>query len=135
MLAIGCSQLQKCVVDIVTHAMMGGVLASPFVATLNAETCTGCGTCETRCQMEAIFLDNGKATLDLDRCIGCGLCVTTCPSESLALMRKPEPEQPYVPEGIVETLIKVGQARGKLGKVELLGMQLKSKVDRLLASR
>jgi Pyruvate/2-oxoacid:ferredoxin oxidoreductase delta subunit len=117
------------------HPRPASISASPFVATLNAATCEGCGTCETRCQMEAVYLDEGKATLDLDRCIGCGLCVATCPSESLALMRKPEPEQPYVPEDIVETLIKVGQARGKLATGELIGMQVKSKVDRLLASR
>jgi len=117
------------------HPRPASVASSPFVATLNAETCEGCGTCETRCQMEAVYLDNGEATLDLDRCIGCGLCVTTCPSESLSLTRKPESEQPYVPKDIAEALIKVGQARGKLRMGELIGMQVKSKVDRLLAPR
>ncbi len=111
------------------------VVSSPFVAVHNAETCSGCGTCETRCQMEAITLDNGKAALNLDRCIGCGLCVTTCPTESLSLVRKPEAEQPYVPKDIVETTMKVGQARGKLGMPQLIGMQIRSKVDRLLAPR
>jgi electron transport complex protein RnfB len=109
------------------------VASSPFVAALNVETCEGCGTCETRCQMEAVYLDNGTATLNLDRCIGCGLCVTTCPSESLSLARIPETDQPYVPKDIVDTLIKVGQARGRYGIVELMGMQVRSKVDRLLA--
>jgi electron transport complex protein RnfB len=117
------------------HPKPASLVSSPFVAALNVETCEGCGTCETRCQMEAISLDNGHASLDLDRCIGCGLCVTTCPSESLSLRRKPAEEQPYVPKDIVENYIKMGQFRGKMGMPELLGMQVRSKVDRLLAPR
>jgi electron transport complex protein RnfB len=115
------------------HPRPASVASSPFVAALNVESCEGCGTCETRCQMEAVYLDNGTATLNLDRCIGCGLCVTTCPSESLSLTRKPESEQPYVPKDVVENLLKVGQARGRYGMTELVGMQVRSKVDRLLA--
>jgi ferredoxin len=110
-------------------------VASSFVARLDTETCQGCGTCAERCQMEAVYLDDGKAILDLKRCIGCGLCVTTCPSDSLSMARKPGAEQPSVPKDIVETLINVGQAGGKLGAGELIGLQVRSKVDRLLASR
>ena len=117
------------------HPSPASMVASAFVVALDAETCAGCGTCELRCQMEAIYLDNGKAALDLDRCIGCGLCVTTCPTESLSLRRKPEAEQPYVPKDLVDTNIKLGQARGKLTTGGLVGMLVKSKVDRLLAAR
>jgi NAD-dependent dihydropyrimidine dehydrogenase PreA subunit len=109
-------------------------VASPFVAALNVERCEGCGICETRCQMDAIYLDTvGHARLDLDRCIGCGLCVTTCPSEALTLQRKPAAEQPYVPRNLTDTNIKLGQARGKLTTGGLVGMLVRSKVDRLLA--
>jgi electron transport complex protein RnfB len=111
------------------------VISSPYYAAHNPETCSGCGTCETRCQMEAIYLDNGHATLDLDRCIGCGLCVTTCPTGSLSLARKPAEQQRYVPKDIVDTNIKLAQARGKLRTPELLGMVVRSKVDRLLAPK
>jgi NAD-dependent dihydropyrimidine dehydrogenase PreA subunit len=117
------------------HPRPASIVASAFVAALDAETCAGCGTCEPRCQMEAIYLDNGKAALDLDRCIGCGLCVTTCPTDSLSLLRKPEAEQPFVPKDLVDTNIKLGQARGKLTTGRLVGMLVKSKVDRLLAPR
>lgn len=117
------------------HPAPASLISSSFVASLNADTCQGCGTCSERCQMEAIYLDDGKAVLDLSRCIGCGLCVSTCPSDSLSLVRKPQAEQPYVPKDFVEALIKVGQARGKLGTGELISMQARSKLDRLLASR
>jgi Fe-S-cluster-containing hydrogenase component 2 len=85
--------------------------------------------------MEAFHLDNKKAILNLDRCIGCGLCVTTCPTKSLSLVRKPKGQQSYVPKDIRETHIKLGQARGKLSIGKMIGLQAKSKLDRLLAPK
>jgi electron transport complex protein RnfB len=85
--------------------------------------------------MEAFHLDNKKAILNLDRCIGCGLCASTCPTKSLSLVRKPKEKQPYVPKNIIETSIKLGKARGKLSTGKLVGMQVRSKLDRLLASK
>ncbi len=111
------------------------MVASPFRASLNTETCKGCGLCTKRCQMEALHLDNKKSALDVNRCIGCGLCVSTCPTHSLSLVRKPKAKQPYVPKDIIETSIRVGKARGKLGMGKLIGMQVRSKLDRLLASK
>ncbi|MGA2332188.1 MAG: 4Fe-4S binding protein [Syntrophales bacterium] len=111
------------------------LVASPFVASLDLDTCKGCGICTKRCQMEAIHVDNKKAILDPERCIGCGLCVDTCRTKSLTLLRKPEAQQSYVPRNIIETSIKLGKARGKLGIGRLVGMQVKSKLDRLLAQR
>jgi NAD-dependent dihydropyrimidine dehydrogenase PreA subunit len=111
------------------------LVSSAFVAQVNLDTCQGCGTCTGRCQMEAVWLDDGKVVLDTDRCIGCGLCVTTCPTDSLSLRRKPEAAQPHVPKDVVDTSIKLGQARGKLTTPGMVGMLVKSKVDRLLAPR
>ena len=64
--------------------------------------------------MEALELGENTVALDLDRCIGCGLCITACPTESLAMLRKPESEQPEVPKNMIEAAIKLGKARGKL---------------------
>jgi Na+-translocating ferredoxin:NAD+ oxidoreductase subunit B len=109
------------------------LVSTPFYAEHEDSLCDGCGICETRCQMEAIRVDNGKARLDLDRCIGCGLCVTTCPTNALRLVRKPAEQQRYVPRDIVDTNIRLAQARGRLGTPELVRMMVRSKVDRLLA--
>ena len=111
------------------------LVSSPFVASLDTDTCKGCGACVKRCQMEAISLADEQAVLDLNRCIGCGLCVNTCPTDSLSLLRKPKARQPYVPKNIVETHIKLGKASGKLGIGKRVGMQVRSKLDRLLASK
>ena len=111
------------------------MVASPFFASLNTDTCKGCGLCTKRCQMEALHLDNKKSVLDVNRCIGCGLCISTCPTHSLSLVRKPKAKQPYVPKDFIETNIRVGKARGKLGISTLIGMQVRSKLDRLLAPK
>lgn len=111
------------------------MVVSPFWASLNTETCKGCSLCTKRCQMEALHLNNKKAVLDVNRCIGCGLCVSTCPTHSLSLVRKPKAKQPYVPKDVIETNIRVGKARGKLGMSKLISMQVRSKLDRLLASK
>ena len=109
------------------------LVSSPFRASLNSDTCTGCGTCVDRCQMEALRLDENKAVLNLDRCIGCGLCVSTCPTDSLSLVRKPE--QRYVPRDIIDTSINMVKARGKMRMAKLVGMQVRSKLDRLLTPK
>ena len=109
--------------------------STPFFAVTDTETCEGCGVCENRCQMEAIQLVDEKASVDIDRCIGCGLCVSTCPTDSMTLVRKPESEQPDVPHDIIKASIELGRTRGKLNIGNLMMLQAKSKVDRLLASK
>jgi len=109
------------------------LVSTPFFAVTNSETCEGCGVCEDRCQMEAVQLKDEKAFVDTDRCIGCGLCVSTCPTDSMTLARKPEYDQPDVPRDLIKASIELGRARGKLSLGSLLMMQVKSKVDRLLA--
>lgn len=111
------------------------LVSSPFVAKAEPDKCKGCGICVERCQMEALSLEDDKVVLDRDRCIGCGLCVTTCPTGCLSLERKPDQEQKPVPRNMMEALLKTARARGKLGSAELGIMALKSKLDRLLASR
>jgi electron transport complex protein RnfB len=90
---------------------------SNFYATVDADTCQSCGTCEARCQMDAIHID-GKTEVDLARCIGCGLCVTTCPSEAMRLEPKPEPKAP--PDQTIALYMKMLRERyGPLGMLTL----------------
>jgi len=78
---------------------------SNYKAVLKAETCTGCGTCKKRCQMQAIEYDDKKAiAIDERRCIGCGVCISTCKSKSLSLVHK---EKEFIPPKDVEELYSV----------------------------
>ncbi|TFH28657.1 MAG: 4Fe-4S dicluster domain-containing protein [Promethearchaeota archaeon] len=61
--------------------------ATNYRAIVDIELCIGCGTCEPRCQMDAISIIDEKSVIDYSRCIGCGLCVTTCPEEAMKLER------------------------------------------------
>ncbi|HDP80576.1 MAG TPA: 4Fe-4S dicluster domain-containing protein [Spirochaetes bacterium] len=70
----------------------GKLAASNFIAVLDGELCTACGSCVERCPMGALSMEDGKAAHNADRCIGCGLCVGTCPSGALALRLKSEKE-------------------------------------------
>jgi len=61
-----------------------------YYAKIDAEECTGCGTCIERCQMDALTLVDDISVVDRDRCIGCGICVPTCPSEAIKLEKLEE---------------------------------------------
>lgn len=111
------------------------MVSSAFSAVTDPEKCTGCGICEERCQMDAIRVLDGTATVDADRCIGCGLCVSTCPTRAVALIRKAEADQPEVPRNVVSSWLELGRSRGKLSPGRLAIMQVKSKMDRLLATK
>jgi NAD-dependent dihydropyrimidine dehydrogenase PreA subunit len=68
------------------------VAAANYYAVIDPETCTGCGVCLERCQMQAISEKDGVSVVDQKRCIGCGLCVTGCPEKAVTLRKKPESE-------------------------------------------
>ena len=85
-----------------------------FVAQVDRERCELCGTCATRCQMNAIVADNEPAKVAEDRCIGCGLCVTTCPSEAMGLRKKER--RPPPPKDMAALYSTIFQQRfGRLG--------------------
>ncbi len=54
-------------------------------ATVNVETCNGCGECVEACPLDAITLENDKAVIDPDTCSDCGACADVCPTESITV--------------------------------------------------
>ncbi len=114
------------------HPKPVSLVSTPFVAAHDAETCSSCGVCVERCQMEALRLESDTITQNPDRCIGCGLCVSTCPTDSIRLVRKPDSEQPEIPKDIVQNLMQLGKARGKITTPGLMKMMVKSKIERIL---
>ncbi len=69
---------------------------SNYFAVVQEEVCTACDICESRCQMNAVIVDD-YARVNLDRCIGCGLCVATCEEEAIELHKKDEKHQ-WIPQ-------------------------------------
>lgn len=127
-----CCQVLK---TVKSHPRPAELVSSAFIAVAEPSECKGCGVCVDRCQMEALTLTDEVVVLDETRCIGCGLCISTCPTDALSLVRKPESRQPVVPADMIKSAIQLARERGKLGPVEMAKMQLKSKLDRLLAAR
>ncbi len=66
------------------------VASSDYIAHIDKEQCTGCGTCEERCQVHAIGEEDGVSVVDAKKCIGCGLCVTGCTNGAAQLQRRPD---------------------------------------------
>ena len=62
---------------------------SNFVAKVDHELCTGCGTCVEKCYSGAKELnDEGKAETNEERCIGCGVCAAFCPEGAISLVER-----------------------------------------------
>jgi len=60
--------------------------SSGYVAQVDADACTGCGTCVETCPFGALSMD-GVAHLLWDACMGCGACESQCQDECIELVR------------------------------------------------
>ena len=93
---------------------------SNYYSEVDPENCTGCAMCVTRCQVNAIDIDErlNISRVNLDRCIGCGNCITSCPSGARNLHKK---EKETIPPVDTETLhdIIMANKKGRLGKMKL----------------
>lgn len=51
-----------------------------FDLKIDDELCLGCGICVSKCDFEAIQLnEQGKASIDFDKCMRCAGCIANCP--------------------------------------------------------
>jgi ferredoxin len=112
------------------HPKPAEIAHTNFFAVHEDDRCDGCELCLDRCQMDALYLDDGIIQVDHNRCIGCGLCITTCPNEALVLQRKPQAELRPLPRTSLETHLKLGKTRGVLSNRSMAGMLIKSRRDR-----
>ena len=78
------------------------IAKSNFVAEIDQGSCTPCGVCDERCQMDAIVEEEDEYRVLAERCIGCGACVPFCPAEAITLVWKPEAERDEPPADLIE---------------------------------
>jgi ferredoxin len=81
-----CSCCECCCHDIAFMKKLGRpdlVAHADYIASVDKNTCTQCGTCADRCMFGAQAMQDGQAVFNRDRCYGCGLCVSTCPSGAI----------------------------------------------------
>ncbi len=86
-------------------------MQTAFQAKIDPDLCSACGTCEERCQMEAIQ-EGDTYSVDTARCIGCGLCVSYCDEEAISLV--PREGGLPIPENMVDMNMKIAKERGLL---------------------
>ena len=61
-----------------------------YLAQINPELCTGCGTCVENCHQLIIELnDDDVAERDEKSCIGCGVCAYFCPENAISMVKTP----------------------------------------------
>ncbi len=82
---------------------------SYYLAKIDPDSCTACGDCMQRCQVDAIK-EGDVMEVEPARCIGCGLCVSTCPTEAIELVAKEDLKTP--PKDFDELLGSLAQERG-----------------------
>ena len=75
------------------------VVGSNYYAKVDPELCKGCGTCITRCPIDAVIKKDSVSSINLKRCIGCGLCVPSCPEKAMLMIAK---EKEVLPPQTVE---------------------------------
>lgn len=79
-----------------------------------SEDCIQCGTCEDRCFLDAISIDDdeGRAVANPEKCIGCGVCAIGCPEEALKLHRFERSEPTY--QTAIEMMMTVAKDNNRL---------------------
>ena len=60
--------------------------SSGYVAQLDNDICTACGTCIDVCPFNALSENEICVAIDWELCMGCGICVELCPNEAISLV-------------------------------------------------
>jgi formate hydrogenlyase subunit 6/NADH:ubiquinone oxidoreductase subunit I len=106
---------------ITRHGCSNAVVTSNYIASVEAELCIGCGTCSSRCPIQAIdrvpstdprFRKFGRPVVDESLCIGCGVCSLRCKPGAMKLQRRPQ--RVLHPETTFERVILQSLERGTL---------------------
>jgi Pyruvate/2-oxoacid:ferredoxin oxidoreductase delta subunit len=72
------------------HNHIPMLASSGYVARIDHDLCSDCGTCHDYCQFSALhFDDQYTAQVDDELCMGCGICVSKCPQEAIGLVLDP----------------------------------------------
>ena len=63
------------------------ILPSGYVAGIDREKCSTCGTCADHCPFDALTVTHESVQMSWEKCMGCGVFVSQCPNEARSLDR------------------------------------------------
>jgi Pyruvate/2-oxoacid:ferredoxin oxidoreductase delta subunit len=102
--------------------VQSAVHTSNFLATIDDETCRGCGRCARRCPVQAIHLEpvprdghlKGKmrAVVDDTICMGCGVCHAACRQDALSMEARAQ--RVLTPSSTLDRVVRMAIDRGRL---------------------
>jgi ferredoxin len=83
-----CNCCKCCCVGIEAMTKYGGpvIASSGYVAKVDEELCSVCGTCADACPFSAISI-SAVAEVDREKCMGCGVCTGQCSNGAITLLR------------------------------------------------
>jgi uncharacterized Fe-S center protein len=69
-------------------AAKGGKLAmhSGVKPQISNRKCKRCKVCQTRCNADALIIEESRSYIDHDKCVGCGACMAICPHKAISVM-------------------------------------------------
>ncbi|MFX1273428.1 MAG: ATP-binding protein [Promethearchaeota archaeon] len=83
-----CNCCKCCCINSRSHAFIPLNNSTNWVAQIDQNVCTGCGTCVEKCHNDAIELnDDDRAERIEEYCIGCGVCALHCPENAISLIQ------------------------------------------------
>ncbi|MFC2004980.1 4Fe-4S binding protein [Chloroflexota bacterium] len=62
------------------------IASSGYIAQLDGNLCTGCGTCVDACPFNALSISGQISIMEWDKCMGCGICEVVCPNHARSLI-------------------------------------------------
>ncbi|MFO7963801.1 MAG: 4Fe-4S binding protein [Desulfobacterales bacterium] len=78
-------------IPVLVQRGVGMLGPSRYLAVVDADVCTACGTCEEICPFEAVVVED-TAVIKTEKCFGCGVCAGACPSGAITLSSIREPD-------------------------------------------
>ena len=82
-----CNCCKCCCGNSITNLYVPIINSTNYLAVVDKDLCTGCGTCVERCHTDACYIDDdGKAARNEDHCIGCAVCAAFCPEDAITMV-------------------------------------------------
>jgi NAD-dependent dihydropyrimidine dehydrogenase PreA subunit len=73
---------------------------SGYLAVVDPEACSACGSCQKNCSFGAIGMGNGLVVIDQEKCLGCGVCENLCPDGAATMVLAPDKGVPFDVEAL-----------------------------------
>ncbi|NCB49239.1 MAG: DUF362 domain-containing protein [Alphaproteobacteria bacterium] len=83
----------------------------PFI---KEKKCQKCHICQTRCNYDAITINDNVSRIDHKKCVGCGACFASCPYKAISI---------YSIKGVLKALFQGNKFKEKLAEYAYAGQK------------